>query len=72
MHGQAPNDESPLSPRRAFVVQVREKADVELDYWAGRIEHVTSGQSTHFQSLQEMVAFISGVLASLSRKASDQ
>jgi len=51
-------DESPLSPHRAFVVQLREQADVEQGQWAGRVEHVTSGRATHFQSLEEMMTFI--------------
>jgi hypothetical protein len=53
-------DESPLSSRRAFVVQLREQANVELGQWVGRIEHVTSGQATHFQSLEELQAFVCG------------
>jgi hypothetical protein len=31
--------------------------------WDGRVEHVVSGQVTHFYSLEELVAFISRVLA---------
>ena len=59
-----PADESPLSPHRAFVVQLREQADVERGCWVGRVEHVTSGRTTHFQSLEEMLAFIAGILGS--------
>jgi len=58
-----PADESPLSPHRAFVVQFREHADVERGQWTGRVEHVTSGQATQFQSLEELLAFITRVLA---------
>jgi hypothetical protein len=70
--GKPVTDESPLSPHRAFVVQLREQADVEQGRWAGRVEHVTSGQATHFQSLEEMVTFIRAVLASLTRSAPDE
>ena len=56
-------DQSPLSPHRAFVVQLREQADVEHGRWAGRVEHVTSGQATHFQSLEELVAFVAQIVA---------
>ena len=56
--GKPVTDESPLSPYRAFVVQLREQADVEQGQWAGRVEHVTSGRATHFQSLEEMMTFI--------------
>jgi len=65
-------DESPLSPNRAFVVQFREHADVERGRWSGRVEHVTSGRATHFQALEEMVTFIAGVLASLTRGPAEE
>jgi hypothetical protein len=60
-------EESPLPPHRAFVVQLREHSDVPRRRWAGRIEHVTSGQATHFQSLKELLAFVSRILASPAR-----
>ncbi|MBV8359853.1 MAG: hypothetical protein JO189_18240 [Deltaproteobacteria bacterium] len=60
-------DESPLSPYRAFVVQFREHADVERGQWTGRVEHVTSGQAAHFQSCEELLAFIVRVLAPSTR-----
>ena len=66
-----PPDESPLLPHRAFVVQLREHADVERGQWAGRVEHVTSDQATHFQSLEELLAFIARVLAQRTRTAHD-
>ncbi len=53
-----PRDESRLSPHRAFVIQLREQADVEQGRWIGRVEHVTSGRATHFQSLEELVGFV--------------
>jgi len=58
-----PADESPLLPHRAFVVQLREHADVARGQWVGRVEHVTSGQAAHFQSLEELLAFMERVLA---------
>jgi hypothetical protein len=66
-----PADESALSPHRAFVVQLRQNSDVEQNQWAGRIEHVTSGQATQFQSLEELLAFIARVLAS-NRQGHDE
>ena len=48
---------------RAFVVQV---AVAELgvpDVPLGRVEHVVSGQATHFASWAELVGFIERVLA---------
>jgi hypothetical protein len=63
-----PADESPLSPHKAFVVQLRENSDVERDQWAGRIEHVTSGQATHFQSVEELLSFVVRVLAASGKQ----
>jgi hypothetical protein len=63
-------NESPLSPHRAFVVQLRENADVERDQWVGRVEHVTSGQTTRFQSSEQLLAFVARVLVGLAKQAS--
>lgn len=57
--------ESPLSPYRAFVVQFRAKTNVARGQIAGRVEHVVSGQATHFASLEELLAFIGRVLATV-------
>ena len=56
------DDPSALSPHRAFVVQFRAEINVERGPWIGRVEHVVSGQATHFASLEELVAFIARVL----------
>jgi len=66
-----PTDQSPLSPHRVFVVQLREQADVEHGQWAGRVEHVTSGQATHFHSVEELVTFIATLLTSPTRCTPD-
>jgi hypothetical protein len=66
-----PADHSLLSPYRAFVVQFRERADVERGLWAGRVEHVSSGQAARFQSLEELLAFIARVLAHSTRSAEE-
>lgn len=58
-------NESPLSPYRAFVVQFRAETKVARGRYAGRVEHVVSGQATHFQSLEELLAFIARVLATV-------
>jgi hypothetical protein len=52
-----------LSPHRAFVVQFRAETDVAEGRVAGRVEHVVSGQATHFASLDELLTFIARVLA---------
>ena len=55
----------PLPTNRAFVVQLRIQLSGASLVWDGRVEHVVSGQMTHFHSLEELVAFISRVLAGL-------
>ena len=56
---------SALSPHRAFVVQFRAETEVGRGRCAGRVEHVVSGQATHFVSLEELLAFIARVLATV-------
>jgi hypothetical protein len=56
---------SPLSPYRAFVVQFRVETNVARGHYAGRVEHVVSGQAAHFTSLEELLAFIGRVLATV-------
>jgi hypothetical protein len=55
-------EQAPLSVHRAFVVHFRENHDVGRRQIAGRVEHVVSGQSAHFASLEELLAFIERVL----------
>ena len=47
--------------RRAFVVQLKRQATEER--CDGRIEHVDSGKSCHFHSLDEAINFVKQVLA---------
>lgn len=54
--------EPSLSRHRAFVIQFRTETDVAAGRVAGRVEHVVSGQATHFHSLKELLAFIGRVL----------
>jgi hypothetical protein len=53
----------PLPTNRAFVVQLRAQPPGAPLAWDGRVEHVVSGQVTHFHALEELLAFISRVLA---------
>jgi hypothetical protein len=55
----------PLPTHRAFVVQLRDQPPGAPLAWDGRVEHVVSGQMAHFHTLEELVAFISRVLASV-------
>jgi hypothetical protein len=56
---------APLSVHWAFVVYFRVSSDVAHRQVAGRVEHVVSGQSTHFDSLEELLAFIERVLVTV-------
>ena len=53
---------SPLSVHRAFVVHFRLSTNLARGPIEGRVEHIVSGQSTHFDSLEELVAFMARVL----------
>lgn len=57
--------QAPLSVHHAFVVHFRVNSDVAQGRLAGRVEHVVSGQATHFSSLEELLAFITRVLATV-------
>jgi hypothetical protein len=62
---QEPDRYAPLSVHRAFVVHLRTNSDVTHGRMAGRVEHVASGQVTHFASLEELLAFMGRVLATV-------
>lgn len=49
--------------QRAFVVQVHADAEVAQGQVWGRVEHIVSGQATHFQSVEELARFIVQVLS---------
>lgn len=53
---------APLSVHHAFVVHFRVNSDVVQGRMAGRVEHVVSGQATHFAALEERLAFIARML----------
>jgi hypothetical protein len=60
---QDPGAEQPLPAHGAFVVQFGTATDVARGQFVGRIEHVVSGQATHFRTLEACVAFVGRVLA---------
>jgi hypothetical protein len=66
-------DASPEAPslphRRAFVVQLHAESDVARGLVFGRVEHVVSGEAAHFRTLDELVAFMAGVLAARPARA---
>ena len=57
--------QAPLSVHYAFVVHFRTSTDIAQGQIAGRVEHVISGQATHFASLEELLAFIARVLTTV-------
>ena len=61
-----PQPPLPLSTDRAFVVWLRDQPPGAPLAWDGRAEHVVSGQMTHFHTLEELLVFISRVLAGVS------
>ena len=58
-----------LPARQAFVVQVSVEADVAQGHWVGRVEHVVSGEAQHFQSLEDLLAFIAQMLRQEQERA---
>jgi hypothetical protein len=54
-----------LPTNRAFVVQLRAQPSAASRGWDGRVEHVVSGQATHFHCLEELLAFIRRVLTNV-------
>jgi hypothetical protein len=62
---QGTEGQSSLSVHRAFVVHFRVDSDVTQGRVAGRVEHVASGQLTYFSSLEELLAFVGRMLATV-------
>jgi hypothetical protein len=60
-----PKNKPSLPSNRAFVVQLRWDAAVEQGDFRGRVEHLNSMQTTHFESVEELTAFIARVVAAL-------
>jgi hypothetical protein len=46
-----------LSPQRAFVVHLAAAGGPRRRRFQGRVEHLSSGASTHFSSLEGLLAF---------------
>lgn len=51
----------PLSPHWAFLVQFRAVPGGPV-HIAGRVEHLVSGRTRHFQSLKELSAYLAAEL----------
>jgi hypothetical protein len=63
---------TPLQPRGPFPIQwtfvVQFAADTALGDagLTGRVEHIVSGQATRFQSVEELLAFVTQILQLLA------
>src|SRR5262245_57655925 len=55
-------EDTPLSPHRAFVVQFKGGG---AGRFAGRVEHMVTGQAARFTSAEEMIRFMRRVLRGL-------
>jgi hypothetical protein len=60
--------DAPLSPHWAFVVQFRALPGGPA-YAAGRVEHLVSGRTSHFQSLEELTVYLTAELLAAEREA---
>jgi hypothetical protein len=53
-------------PNLAFVVQFSDPTEAGVTRFAGRVEHVLSGQNTHFETPEELVDFFGRVMNQLT------
>jgi hypothetical protein len=51
--------------KAAFVIQFREDTDIPAGRLEGKIEHIASYRAVRFHSVEELLPFISSVLAEL-------
>jgi hypothetical protein len=52
-----------LPASRSFVIQLHSEADIGNDRVIGRVEHVVSGQATHFETLADLLHFMAATLS---------
>ena len=55
---EAGGEEPRLSPRAAFVVQLAGQTSIDDGLVVGRVEHLSSGTSEPFGSLEELLRFM--------------
>jgi hypothetical protein len=60
-----PSSPPALPANRAFVVQVRPSTPDGSPTYGGRVEHLVSGESAPFHSLEELLAFMTRVLTAV-------
>lgn len=59
-----PTSQPAYPTQRAFVVQIHAEADMAQGKVRGRVEHIVTGQATHFETVEALVQFIVQVLKS--------
>ena len=60
-------EQSPTyAPAQAFVVQFGRETALDTGRMAGRVEHVVSGKAARFQSVDELMAFMTEVLRAVA------
>jgi hypothetical protein len=64
-----PPSQPSLPTNRVFVVQFRIQPPGAPSRYDGRIEHLVSGQVARFHSLEELLAFMTRVLAEVEHQA---
>jgi hypothetical protein len=64
------DEEHTLPPPLAFVVQFRPEAALERGHYIGRVEHVVSGRAAAFHTLNDLLDFLTGVLATVRKQSS--
>ncbi|MDH3602897.1 MAG: hypothetical protein OEU26_25070, partial [Candidatus Tectomicrobia bacterium] len=52
--------------QHAFVVQLAEATVLDAEHLSGRVEHIVSGQASHFESPKELLRFLEQVLQTFS------
>lgn len=62
-----PSSQPSLPSNRAFVVQFRTQLPEGSVTYAGRVEHLVSGQEARFHSLDELLAFMIRVLTDVQQ-----
>jgi hypothetical protein len=63
-----PQSQPPLPANRAFVVLFRTPLTGAPCVYEGRVEHLVSGQETRFSSLEELLAFMCRILATMQEQ----
>ena len=57
-----------LPTNRAFVVQFRASPSQDTPTYEGRVEHLVSGEEARFHSLDELIEFMTRLLANVEQE----